>query len=163
MKLMGALMVIWAGALLGCAAAARLDARVRRIRLLRQWLTALTAELRQALPLISDLLKKTAAHPAFGSLIFLQTAAARAEMFPDCWDAALAQDNTLTPAERTVLETVGQTLGSSALEGQLASLALCQERLSALQDDAEQLARSKGRLCRSVGLLGGIFLAILLI
>lgn len=163
MKLAGMLLLIWAGALGGCAAARQLDRNVRRIRLLRQLVTAMMTELRSNLPLIADLLRTLAAQPAFRQLGFLQTAAARASAFPQCWETALAQDDTLSPEEIAVLETVGQTLGSTALEGQLSALELCLERLAVLQEDAVLRARSKGRLYRSLGLLGAVFLAILLI
>lgn len=163
MKLAGMLLIIWAGTLGGCTAARQLDRSVRRIRLLRQLITMMMTELRSNLPLISDLLRKTAAHPAFRQLEFLQIAADHAEDFPQCWPAALSQDTALTPEETAVLETVGQTLGSMALEGQLSALQLCLERLSAMQEDAALHARSKGRLYRSLGLLGAMFLSILLI
>lgn len=163
MKLCGMLLLIWAGTLGGCAAARRLDGNARRIRVLRQLITMMMTELRSNLPLIADLLRTLAAQPAFRSLGFLQDAAAHAAEFPQCWQRALALDETLSPEETAVLETVGQTLGSMALEGQLSALELCLERLAVLQEDAALRARSKGRLYRSLGLLGAVFLAILLI
>ena len=48
------------------------------------------------------------------------------------------------------------------MEGQLAALALCAEQLSAMQKTAEEQAKQKGTLCRSFGILTGMFFVILL-
>jgi stage III sporulation protein AB len=120
-------------------------------------------ELRSSLPLIAELLRETAAEAQFRQLAFLQQAAAEAAQFPESWDAALSADSALSPEELSVLQTVGQTLGSMPLDGQLAALQLCLERLAQLQADAELCARSKGRLYRSMGFLGAVFCVVLLL
>ena len=163
MKFAGIFLLLTAGMLGGCAAARQLDRRTAHIRTLRQLLTRMMNELRSSLPLTADLLRQTAAEPQFMQLDFLQRAAEHADCFPDCWAAALAADRSLSPEEAAVLGTVGQTLGSMPLDGQLAALQLCLEQLAVLQSDAEQCARSKGRLYRSMGFLGAVFCAILLI
>lgn len=163
MKLLGGALLLTAASLLGCCAAGKYTADAVRIRLLRQWLSAVMSALRCALPLISSLLRETALMPQFASLFFLQRAAGQAAAFPACWEEALAADKSLSSAERGVLETVGQTLGSTDLAGQLAALELCDERLAAMQTEAESRAKQKGGLCRSMGILGGLFLVIILL
>ncbi len=163
MRLIGGMLLLAAGTLLGCSAAHHLDTDVRRIRLLRQLVTAMISELRGTLPLVTQLLQQTAAMPQFAELSFLQYAAQHAAQFPDCWMPAITADPALTPPERAVLETIGQTLGSTTLDGQVAALSLCAERLSLLQSDAEHAAKQKGGLCRSLGVLGSLFLVILLL
>lgn len=163
MKLLGAMLLLGAGTLLGSRAAKQLECRARFLRLLRQLLDALRTELRSTLPLTADLLRKTAAQPAYAGLHFLQRAAADADRFPLSWEDALLHDSSLDPDMRAVLETVGQTLGSTTLEGQLSALQLCQERLAAMQSDAEAIAKTKGNLYRSMGVLGAMFFVILLL
>ena len=163
MKFAGSILLLWAGLLGGCAAARQLDRRTAHIRTLRQLITRMMTELRSSLPLIAELLRETAAEAQFRQLAFLQQAAAEAAQFPESWDAALSADSALSPEELSVLQTVGQTLGSMPLDGQLAALQLCLERLAQLQADAELCARSKGRLYRSMGFLGAVFCVILLL
>lgn len=163
MKLLGVMLVLLAGTMCGCTAAGRLKFRANQCRILRQLVTMMVTELRTALPLIPDLLRSLAALPDFSALQFLQNAAQRAECFPQCWTDALAADNTLSDDARAVLETVGQTLGSTALDGQLAALQLCLERLNALQSEAEHISECRGHLCRSMGVLGALFFSILLL
>lgn len=163
LRLPGGVLLLIAGTLLGCHAAARLDAEARRLRLLRQLLSAAVTELRGTLPVIPELLRSLARMPQFAPLQFLQNAAADAAQFPACWQNAVAADSTLSEDARAVLETVGQTLGSTTLEGQIAALSLCGERLAALQAEAEARAKQQGNLLRSMGVLGSAFLVILLL
>lgn len=163
MKLIGAGILLFTGILAGCAAAKKLEHRAAMLRLLRQMLSAMMQELRNTLPLTADLLQTLANMPAFRSLTFLQDAAAHPHDFPNSWLKAVRQDPALTAEMAAVLETVGQTLGSTALDGQLAALALCMERLGALQADAESFAAQKGSLYRSMGVLSALFAAILLL
>ena len=163
MKLLGAGLLLCTGLLAGCAAAHRLEQNVRQIRLLRQMLTAMMQELQATLPLTADLLRLLADAPAFCSLSFLRHAADHPDSFPQCWFDAVQNDPALTPDTAAVMETVGQTLGSTALDGQLAALQLCLDRLGALQTDAENAAAKHCGLCRSMGILSALFLAILLL
>lgn len=163
MKLLGAGLLLCTGLLTGCAAAHRLEQHVRQIRLLRQMLTAMMQELQATLPLTADLLRILADMPAFSPLGFLQQAAAHPDSFPQCWFDAVRSDASLTKDTAAVMETVGQTLGSTALDGQLAALQLCLDRLGALQADAETTAVKHCGLWRSMGVLSALFLAILLL
>ena len=163
MKLIGSGILLCTGILAGCAAANKLERRAAILRLLRHLLTAMMQELRNTLPLTADLLRLLADMPAFGCLTFLQQAAAYPDSFPQNWSDAVHADPALTPDTAAVLETVGQTLGSTALDGQLAALRLCQERLGDLQKSAEKLAAEKGTLYRSMGILCALFFVILLL
>ena len=147
----------------GQSAASKLKKRAAYLRLLRQWIAEITGLLRTSLPLTADLLRMTAEAPAYQPLRFLHAASNHAEAFPDCWEPALLSDYMLTSEMREVLSTVGQTLGSTVLDGQLSVLALCTEQLADMQNQAEQAAREKSGLYRSMGLFGGLFAVILLL
>jgi stage III sporulation protein AB len=163
MKLLGICLLLLAGTLCGCSAARRLTSRAKLLRTLRQLITAAMTELRTTLPLIPDLLRSLASMPDFAGLGFLQSAAENADDFPHCWHEALRQAHSPDGDILAVLETVGQTLGSTALDGQLAALELCLERLSTMQTEAEQLCKSRGHLYRSMGVLTALFFSILLL
>lgn len=162
-KLIGVMLLLGISLSAGQSAADKLHRRAAYLRLLRQWLTEITGQLRISLPLTADLLRMTAENPVYRSLEFLQTAAVNAGQFPDCWENALRSDRMLTAEMHDVLSAVGQTLGSTALDGQLSVLTLCTERLADLQRQAEQTAREKSSLYRSMGLFGGLFAVILLL
>ena len=163
MKLLGAELLLCTGILAGSAAARNLERRAATLRLLRQMLTAMMQELNAMLPLTADLLRDLAGMPAFAALPFLQEAAAEPEAFPASWSEAVCRDKTLPDGAAEVLLSVGQTLGSTTLNAQLAAMQLSLERLTALQSDAEAQSTEKGKLCRSMGLLTALFAAILLL
>ena len=157
MKLIGMILLLLTGLIGGCSAAEKLRHRAANLLLIRQCIQTMINELRFQLPLTSDLLQDLSRNPAFASLTFLQTAAGHAARFPDCWFSAIEQDPALSQDERAVLKTIGQTLGSTTLEGQLDVFAICLERLHDLQRDAERKASEKGNLYRSLGLLSAVF------
>ena len=163
MKLLGAGILLCAGTMAGCFAAHRLERRAALLRQLRHLLTAMKQELRNSLPLTADLLRLLADMPAFGSLAFLQQTAAHPDFLPQRWSDSINADESLTPDIAAVLHTVGQTLGSTTLDGQLAALQLCFDRLGALQQYAESRAAAKGNLYRSMGILCALFFVILLL
>lgn len=163
MKSTGAFLLLGACLLYGISMAKQLERKAARIRLLRLMLTDLMNELRYTLAPVGELLRTLAGQEAYQELPFLQNAAASADTFPQSWQTAVRSDRQLTPETAAVLETVGQTLGSTALDGQLSALGLCCERLSILQREAEASALKKGTLYRSMGLFGGLFCVILLL
>jgi stage III sporulation protein AB len=80
---------------------------------------------------------------------------------------ALAVDNFhpagLKETDRELLKGIGSVLGVSDTEGQISSLLLYQSELETLTVSAKTDVKEKSRLCSSLGLLSGVFAAILLI
>lgn len=163
MKLLGVMLILCAGTLCGSAVARNLAAYPARLRLLRRMITIMITELRGTLPLTADLIRNTAAIPDFSRLYFLQAAAENAEQFPSCWHEGVRNDRSLTPEEHALLLTIGETLGCSTLEGQVAALDLCLERLSTMESAAEIRCSKMAPLCRSISVLGALFFSILLL
>lgn len=163
MKLIGAVLVLCACVSGGCYAAGRLEHRVKVLQTLIQLTDSIMTELQSRLPFIAEMLPELAGRTAFSGLRFLQDAAANAGQFPESWNDAVTRDPALSDESKAVMITVGQTLGSTTLDGQISALHLCEKRLSALHADTAEYAKQKGALCRSFGFLGGIFLVILLL
>lgn len=65
--------------------------------------------------------------------------------------------------ESEILFSLGRELGTCPTQGQLSLLELHETRLNSLCAQAEQAAHSKGKLYRSVGMLLGAGMAILII
>lgn len=91
------------------------------------------------------------------------------EDVPAAWKRAMedarAKDvgfASLQEEELSILEEYALTLGGSDRETQAKNAALAQQRLGAVLKEAESTYISKGRMYRSVGILSGIAIAILL-
>lgn len=84
--------------------------------------------------------------------------------FPTAWRESLKDPamDVLTEEERQILSDIGDVLGSTGLQGQLDQLHLLQIRLKNQLDAASQHYATSGKLYRSLGLMGGVLLVILL-
>lgn len=164
MKLFGCCLIAAVCGVGGMLAAGRLSQRVNQLRLLIQLLNDMMNQLRYTLPTVGDMLQSLAGQPCYQTLTFLTCAAEMLshEPFPHSWQTAL-RAHPLPQEEQTILLQVGSTLGSTDLDGQLSALSLCREQLQNLLRRAESLQQSHSTLYRSLGLLTGLFLVILLI
>ncbi len=164
MKLLGCLLLLTMCIGSGMYAASRLQARTRRLQLLVQLINDMMQELRYTLPTVDVLTAHLQAQPCYQSLDFLAAFddTSPAQSFPERFAVAVASAN-YSPEETDILQQVGATLGSTDLDGQLSALTLCKSRLENLLTQSTERLRSHGNLYRSMGVLCGLFLVILLI
>ena len=160
---LGLLMLLTASALIGNQYAKSLEMRVKRLVILEKCCTEIETELRFLLPTIPRLLQILASRTTFSSLRFLKTAAEHAEQYPNCWRDALAADKQISSEERAILYALGDVLGTTDLEGQLAVLEQGKARFATIRTDLEQDLHMRTRLVRSLGVFGGLFLVLILI
>ena len=84
--------------------------------------------------------------------------------FPQAWQQALEESNLpITPEDRRILGQVGDLLGSFDAEGQLSQLAYCQTLLQQQYQQALTEKNTKSQLFRSLGVLSGVGICILLL
>ena len=79
------------------------------------------------------------------------------------WNEAVCDFGELDPGDREILLSVGNSLGGSDIAGQLSMLELSGELLAVRQREAAETSSRKGAVYRSVGLLAGLGLAIIVI
>jgi len=80
----------------------------------------------------------------------------------EAWNNAINEFSELTD-EREILLMVGNSLGKSDIEGQISMLELNKKLLRARHKEASETSLKKGAMYRSVGLLMGLGLAIIVI
>jgi len=80
----------------------------------------------------------------------------------EAWSAAADKFPALKE-EREILMSIGSSLGNSDAAGQAAMLELNKELLSARLAEAADAAARKGAMYRSVGVLSGLGLAIIIV
>ncbi len=164
MKTLGCLLLLIMCIGTGLYAASRLQARTRRLQLLVQLINDMMQALRYTLPPVDVLIAQLQAQPCYRNLELLAAYDDTSPMlsFPERFAAAVEAAH-YSPDETEILQQVGATLGSTDLDGQLAALTLCKSRLEVLLTQSSQRQRTHGNLYRSMGVLGGLFLVILLI
>jgi stage III sporulation protein AB len=85
--------------------------------------------------------------------------------FSDCWAEAVSafRQNGLTVSDVKLIENIGKNLGTTDIEGQIASLSLYQNEAETAFTAAEEQTGKKAKLYTSLGILAGAFLLVFLI
>ena len=112
------------------------------------------------LPVLIEIL---AERQTYAPLSFLKRI--RLEMhtsFSEAWRAAVEKEQKLPEDLYSLLLSMGESLGTSDLEGQLSTLGQYLAQLEQIYQAAWAAYRTKGKLFRSMGLLGGMSAALLL-
>ncbi len=129
---------------------------------LKQFLLELEVSIRYTAPTLDELSESCCG--VFGELLRQER-----ESSPDikqAWKSAVKRLSDCPfcgRAEASLLNELGQALGTSDAEGQLSILGLHRTRLERLCTEAEQEHKTKGKLYRSVSALLGAGIAVLIL
>lgn len=159
MKLLGAVLVLGAGALWGWDRARRLGERERLLLDWKRLIQRLNTEIGYtARPLAQLLLREGA------SSRFCREAAGDPAFAADPQRALGAAGERLLerPGDRELFRAFAQGLGASGVEGQLEHLALCQGLLGPILEEAREEREKKSKLYLALGAFAGIALCLAL-
>lgn len=169
-KLFGAICIVFAATLLGFYQAMQLSGRARQIRQLITALARLETEIRCGFTPLAEALRAVS-RMLDGPLAALLLAVAEdlsdgsGRSAGDCWERALERYWPLTAMkapERDIVRRLGGTLGISDRTDQEKHLRLAASQLQAEEADAWEEERRYGKMWRSLGLLSGLLIAILM-
>ncbi len=169
LKLIGAVLILAAATLFGLAKAAQFARRPRQIRQLIQVLQRLETEMVYGFTPLADALLRIA--PQLGEPLggMLREAADRMETdgstAKESWHAAVNKywkHTSLRANEREVWNQLGYTLGVTDREDQVKHLRLAASLLQAEEQNAWEEQRRYEKMWRSLGLLAGAFIVILM-
>lgn len=79
------------------------------------------------------------------------------------WSRLVSAEKSIQPEEKKLLLDFGAFLGRSDTEGQISSITALEHELCALEERRTEEYRHKGRLWRSLGLLVGAMIGIIVI
>ena len=142
------------------------SAELKKRALLLSQLNQLTEELAAAIRYTAPPLNELAdgCGGIFGEL--LNESRCDTDDIKTAWKTAAQRLSELSYTEKSEAELMsglGQKLGTCDAEGQLSMLSMYSEKLKRLSDEAEENAKVRGKLFRSVGTLLGAGAAILVI
>lgn len=166
MKWWGMICVMLCCAGTGILAAGKLRRDVQALEALCAWMTAASAMMRYECPDCREWLLRMGDEPQFAGFTFAgETARMLSPLCPplECWACAVSADAAIPDAARESLLHLGASLGSTDLEGQLAALSLCRERLETALVQARENARVRGKLYRALGLLTGAMAGVMIL
>lgn len=125
----------------------------------------LTVQIKYTNSEIGFMLKNASQNEAYQNLLFVTACAHLSENgdFHFLWNDGVKKQPYLTSADRELLFVLGDRLGGTDLDGQLSFLELSCEMLKKQQQEAAENYRKKGRMYRSVGLLCGLAVGIIVL
>ncbi|MBD2847285.1 stage III sporulation protein AB [Paenibacillus sp. IB182496] len=170
-KLTGALLILFAGTMIGMFYSARLAARPNQIRQLVHALQRLETEIAYGYTPLPEAMIRTAAglQPPVSDLLGLAGASAgegNGQSFQQCWEEAIAVNwpqSAMKEPERLILRRLGTTLGISDREDQQQHLRLALLQLQAEEEAAREDQARYGKMGRNLGILGAALVVILMV
>ncbi|NLC77629.1 MAG: hypothetical protein GX750_08430 [Clostridia bacterium] len=170
MKLIGALLILSASTAMGILAGRRLAARPRQLQRLRNDLMYLETEINYGATPLPEALGKLVKYSQWPVTVLWQetlSSLANGEglMAEEAWRHGIhsfAEKADLTKTDLAVLRDFGTGLGMTNRHEQLKKFKFIQEQLGSLHSQAEVLRARHERMWRTMGILGGIALIILL-
>ena len=167
MKWAGLLLIVLTGGAIGWRQALGLRQRTAALEELLRWIRQLAAVMRYTAAPLGELLADSSLREGYPALPFLAALAQQADggSFSEIWRRSIDSEQGLafTEEDRALLLRFGDQLGQTDIEGQLAHCALYVELLEERLAEAREAQRTKGHMYATLGVSGGLALAILLI
>lgn len=168
LKTIGLLLLILTGIGGGAAASAELNRRAGFLDTACRLIGWLAVRIRYTAAPIGEVLSQAADNGEFSRLSFLPEAVRRLEEGSspeEAWGSALTPEKTvgLRESDREILKNFGRELGRSDVEGQLAHCEAFEAILKEQARAARAEAVSKGKLYLTLGVAGGLCVALILL
>lgn len=165
-KLLAALMFSTAGAIIGISGSERLKQNRDICRAIGEMLRVSAIMIRYRRMNVYDLVGELKSSESLSQLAFLKNLPERyvqGENFHDLWQYHLQKQDDLENEEKKLLSEFGRIIGASDSKGQLTSIEALEAELQQLEKKRSECYLQKGRMYRSVGMLFGVMVGILVI
>lgn len=165
LHLLAAAMLILSGAFCGAYYSEKLKNRVRICTDAERLLRICAAMIRSSRRDIFNIIKalKSEGLSELGFLFELPEEYSADCDVRNCWRNALIRDRSIPAEEKAVLTELGQILGTTDAEGQLSGIASLLVRMEELREQRREEYLRKGKLYRSLGVMAGVSVGIILI
>ena len=165
-KIIGIMFVIMTTTLIGIGMARSLSERENRLRLIVLMLDRFSTLIDFQGVHTGQLLIQTAQDSQFKELCFLKKAVVlynSGEKFANAWEIAIKNDTVLGEEEKSILICVGNSIGRSNTDGQLSMLSVHRQSIEKLYENISHENLGKGKLYRSLGVLAGVFISVMIV
>ena len=168
-KLLGAVVLIGATGLIGFSLAADCSKRPRALRELQSLLQMLENEISYLSNLLSEAFSRIYEGSNSDTAILFREAAkslnTKGITADVAWEKAVDENCSklsLNKEDKAILLTFGKMLGNSDLEGQINNIKLISSQLKLQELKAEEMRRKNEKMYRSLGVLSGLAITIIL-
>lgn len=171
MKIVGCIIVILSTTLIGLKKAEEWDVKYEEIKYFRQILLRLESEIRCAKVCLSDVFRNVSKNLRDPYDTWFQQMSMRLEqkkeggfirIWSDTIDIYLKEVN-ISEKQKNQIKELGNYLGSLDISMQMKQIQLVNEQLELAMQELRDELEGKKKICRCLGVMSGIFIAILLI
>ena len=167
MKMVGIIFIVLSSTMIGLLMASNMSGKVRRIEGLIAMLEEMASRLAHLRPTMLGLMTWLAARERFAELGIAEVCRQRlqsGEAFSISWRAGIeCESNNIDRDLVDILSPLGEVLGSTDLDSQLSAISCACRLLKVNLETAREEQRKKSGMFRTMGVLCGIAIAILLI
>lgn len=168
-KIIGSVILIGSTSLIGFSLAADCSKRPRILREIQALLQMLENEISYLSNLLSDAFRRIVENSRVDAAVLFKAAADHLEASrvtaDEAWEKAV-EDNfsklSLNKEDKAILISFGRMLGNSDLDGQLNNIKLMSSQLKLQEAKAEEMKKKNERMFRSLGVLSGLAITIIL-
>lgn len=153
------------GAIAGVYFSKRLKERENILAAAVLLIRELSVQIRYTNSEMGEMLKSAAQNESYKKLLFVTSCEKTDEKgdFHRYWKEGTARQPYLTTKDKELILSLGDKLGSTDLDGQLSFLEMTEEIFKERQNQAFADYRNKGKVYRSVGILCGLALGIIVL
>ena len=153
------------GAAVGLYFSFRLKEREKVMSEVMLLIKELTVQIRYTNSEIGEMLRGAARNEAYERLLFVSLCgdAENGDNFHVKWNEGVKNQPYLTSRDREVLTALGSRLGETDRDGQITFLEMTEELVRGQKEQASADYLNKGKLYRSVGILCGLAVGIMII
>lgn len=171
LKIIGGICIITASGLMGYRCGEKIKEEYRELQYLQQLLYLMQSEIRYARSYLGEVFFHVGGkvkEPYKGWLFGMsRTLSQRTEgLFADIWCQGIEEylsETCIPKSERLRLSELGQRFTTADIQLQMKTLELYQEQLTLVINEKREEMRTKIRLCHCLGIMGGVFLTVLLV
>ena len=164
-KLAGILMIFSAASMTGAYLSASLHQRCIRLETLRRMTEDIASYIRYRELTVYEIVQELSTDNSYRDFDFvccLSRDLDRHRPFYSQWERA-ADECRFKGDERNLILSIGNVLGTSDTQGQLAAMELYSAKLDSMIKASDEQYSRKGKLYRSLGVLSGAMLGILML
>jgi stage III sporulation protein AB len=171
LKIIGSIMIILSSSFIGYVLSRDCSRRPREIRELQGLLQMLENEISYLSSYISDAFERICkASTADVTIFFKDTASSLRKddslNASEAWERAVTRNikrTSLSKEDEGILISFGKMLGNSDIEGQIKNIGLALSQLKNQEQKAEEARAKSEKMFKSLGILGGLAVVVILI
>ncbi len=164
-RLIGVFLIFSACCSMGLNISFSMKRKLERLETIRKMSNEIATLIRYRSLTVREIFLTLKENDIYSGLVFLHNADYSDKNFSvdKIWCKEVETDFTLSPEEKSILCELGNQLGTTDTEGQLSILEVFNKKIETMLEDQTEKYAVRGKLCRSMGILAGAMVGILII